>query len=990
MFNLDKYNKSKYDFVKSTNIDEINVEFIELKHKKTKASIVLLKCDDINRVFNIAFKTPVSNSKGTPHILEHSVLCGSRKYDVKDPFVELVKSSVNTFLNAMTFPDKTCYPVASANIKDFHNLVDVYLDAVFYPRVLNNDKIFKQEGWHYEIENRVSELKVNGVVLNEMRGVYSNPDDILESAILQNQFEGTNYEFDYGGNPKEIINLSFEEFKDFHKKYYSPSNSIIYYYGDLNFNEELAYLDDNYLNDFDYIDTKAYFSDCKINVKDREVISYYNTEKNDSLDKAYFSYNFTIDRKLSSLDRIVIDVLNYILFSSDSSILSNKLLEGGFGESIYTFSDFGLKSNIFSIISQNIDFSKKDDFKIALFDEINNLIKNGINANKIKAGLNYIYFQLEEGEFGQFPKGLAYILTSLETYLYDDKDINVFLTYKKEFEYLNSIDLSDKNNIFYKMLKELFIDNEHRTINILKPKYAYIKEKEAELNTLLANRKEKLSFDELNKIIEENKELKEYQKTKDSDEKLKCVPTLKIKDLEMKDRYSSYDCKKIDNVDFIIINENESDVIYFDFSFDISDVSKEELYLFSVIEGVLTKVNLKNISYDEFNDYIDINTGGLNIYFQIFEKTVNFTFSLKVTPDKVDVAYKIIEMLLFESEFIDKKRISIIINEIKANSLVSILSKGHLSAANRAESNLSFSASMQDKLSSTGIAAYKFYDSLSKIYNDNADLINETISLLYKKIITKKMYLAVSLNKRYNDIVFAEFNKFNSKLIKDKYKFIIISEEELKLNDDIEKIKLIIQFNDFEKKVKKEAILAPIDVNFVAVANRYDADKYSGKLRFLQKLFSYEYLWTNLRVLGGAYGCMSYFKKYGAYIFTSYRDPNLSNTNKIYFGVYDYLKNFNLTDNEIEKMIIGATGTLDNPLSIKNTFKLNVGSYFNNITDEDIKKERMELITTKKEDVIEFSEIFKSISDSDACAIISGKSLSEAKDNYDVIWKIEE
>lgn len=990
MFVLNEYNLTKYDLIRSVDVKEINAVFIELKHKVTKASVILIACDDKNRVFNIAFKTPVSNGKGTPHILEHSVLCGSRKYNVKDPFVELAKSSMNTFLNAMTFPDKTCYPVASANLKDFHNLVDVYLDAVFYPNVLHNDKIFKQEGWHYEIDDIKSDLKVNGVVLNEMKGVYSNPDGILESAILSNQFEGTNYEYDYGGNPSDIIELTFDEFIEFHKKFYSPSNAIIYYYGDLDFNEELTYLHDNYLKDFNYIDIKAEFLNCKNIIKDREHISLYNTETNDNLDNAYISYNFTIDRKLSTLDSIVISILDYILFSSESAVIRNRMLELGLGESIYTLNDAGLKNNIYSVISQNINIKKKDDFKDVLLKSIESLVRDGINVQKLKAGINQVYFQLEEKETGRLPKGLTYTLESLDSYLYDKDDICSYLCYSKEFEYLNSIDLEDKNNVFYKILKELFIENNHRTINILKPKFGYLKEKETELNSLLKAKKAKFNESELTAIVKDTEELKTYQKIKDSDESLKCIPSLKLDDLEEKDNYTYYFNKTIDNIDYIITTRNDSEIVYLDYIFDLTDLTKEEVYLFSIIACVLSKIDLKDMSYEEFNDYIDINTGGLNIAFHVYNNKLTFAVGLKVAYKKVDIALKIIDILIFQSLFVDKKRISILTNEIKSNAFVSILSNGHLSAVYRAESKNSFAASMNDKLSINGISTYKFYSAFTKIYADNADLIDDTLSLLYKKMLTKKLYVSLSLNDKYNDQTLHTISNFNKEIFIEKYRNIFTSHDENELNDNIVKISSLINFNDFDKKVKKEAILTPGDVNFVALSNLFDKEKYIGSLNLLRTLFSYEYLWTNIRVLGGAYGCMSYFKKYGTYQFTSYRDPNLNNTNNIYFGVYEYLKNINLSYDLIEKMIIGTIGQFDNPLSIRDTYKKSLTDFFNGTTDEMIKKDRKELLATTIDDIKKLSELFINIKDSEECAIICEKVYNEAKESYDLIWKLEE
>ena len=455
MFSLNDVNKNKYTIIGSKVIEEQNLEVVEIEHKITKAKIVLLICDDENRVFNIAFKTPVNSSKGTPHILEHSVLCGSRKYNVKDPFIELAKGSMNTFLNAMTFPDKTCYPVASANLKDFHNLVDVYLDAVFYPNVIRDDRLFKQEGWHYEMDNANSNLTVNGVVYNEMKGVYSDPDSILESATLENLFNGTNYAYDYGGNPKEIINLTYDECVWFHKKYYSPSNAIIYFYGKLDYNAELEYLENEYLKDFNYIEVDATFLDTKEIVENKEQVSFYNVDFEDNKDKAYISYSFALDEEKTSLKNIVMQIIDYVLFSSESAILKEKFLNAGFGEAVFSHYDIGLKSGMYSVIAQNISEDKKDEFVKLFMSSIEDMLRNGLDIDKIKAGINSLYFTYAEGEFGRMPRGLYLTLESLESYLYGD-GAYTYIEYRDAFEFLNKVDFNDKNNFCYNFKGSVF------------------------------------------------------------------------------------------------------------------------------------------------------------------------------------------------------------------------------------------------------------------------------------------------------------------------------------------------------------------------------------------------------------------------------------------------------------------------------------------------------------------------------------------------------
>lgn len=989
MFELNDINKSKYLLLKQYEIPEQNVEVIELCHQKTGAKLVFFICDDENRVFNIAFKTPVDNSKGTPHILEHSVLCGSKKYDVKDPFIELLKSSMKTFLNAMTFPDKTCYPVASANLKDFHNLMDVYLDAVFYPNAVKNDKIFKQEGWHYEIENKDDELKVNGVVFNEMRGVYSNPDSILESSILSNLFKDTNYAFESGGEPKEIYNLTFDEFKSFHKKFYSPTNSIIYLYGRLDYNYELEYLDREYLCNFEREDVQAEFKDAKVSGTISEQIDFYNIDSEDNKDKAYLAYSFGIDGDKSGLKNIVLQIIDYVLFSSDSAILKEKFLNAGFGEAVFSRHDMGLKQGFYSIISQNVLESKKDDF-IKLFDDsINEIVNDGLDIDKFKAGINSYYFEYAEGEFSSYPRGLYFSLVSLDTYLYD-QGITKFLEYKDSFDLIKKVDLSNKDNIFIRTLKEVFIDNRHRAINILRPKMGYSEEKDKLIKDELSKRKSNFSSADIDNIIVQMNELKEYQKKQDNSESLKCIPMLKISDIDRDKKTIDYEVEVNENVDTIITYKNDKDIVYISLKFDITDLKKEEIYLFSLISNIISKVDLVTQSYHEFNNFVDINTGGLVIAIEITEKKALLSFKIKTTSDKVRYAFDIFYKLFSETQFVDSKRINILLNESKQNSLLSILSSGHLAAMNRSKSSIDFRSSILDKVDSSGIGYYKFLSAVCSNYISNSDLINDSLDLLFKKIHRRKMYLTLCANKKYHDDIINNFKLFTDNVIKNKMKHIYTERDENRLLQNVSSMDSFIHFDSLDKKCRYEAILTPNDINFCALAGKYPKEMYSGRLTLLRILFNYEYLWTNIRVLGGAYGCMSVFSKEGNYSLCSYRDPNLSNTNKIYLGIPKFLESFDKNIEEIHKYIIGSMGAYDNPLSVVENHNRNIAAYFNGISDEEYNMRRHEVLDITLDDIRKLSQVFNDIENGERCALISAAKLDEAKKEYDQVWQLIE
>lgn len=986
MFSLN--DKNKYNVVKDFYIEEQKLEVVELVHIKTGANLVLLICDDENKVFNIAFKTPVSNGKGTPHILEHSVLCGSKKYNVKDPFIELAKGSMNTFLNAMTFPDKTCYPVASANLKDFHNLVDVYLDAVFYPNAVKDDKIFKQEGWHYEIDNKDDDLKVNGVVFNEMRGVYSDPDSILESAILENIFANTNYAYESGGNPQEIYNLTFDEFREFHKKYYSPSNAIIYLYGKLDYNYELEYLDREYLQNFDKIDVNAEFKTAKNDTTFKEQINYYNIDTVENSDKAYLAYTFSLGSEKASLKSLVLQIIDYVLFSSDSAILKEKFLNEGYGEHVYSRYEMELKEEMYSIIAQNISESKKDKFVKFFDDEIKRIISEGLDVDKFKSGINSLYFSFAESEFSNLPRGIALSLASLDTNLYG-KGSATYLQYEKEFKIINAEDLNDSNNIFIRTLKEIFIDNNHKCINILRPKLNYSDEKEKILKDELLKRKNSFTSEELDKIISEMNELKNYQKSKDTDDDLKCIPMISISDIERDKKTIDYDLEVNENVETIISYKNDRDIVYMGLKFDISDLSKEEIYLFSLVNNIISKVDLVSESFHDFNNFIDINTGGLSIGIDVTDDKAFFSFSIKAKKENVRYAFDIFYKLFSETQFVDQKRIGILLNENRQSSLLTILSSGHGATIFRSKSTFDFSSNIVDKVSEQGIGHYKFISSMCDYYLKNFDIVNDSLDLVFKKLHRRKMYFTICTDKKYHDDVINEFKIFSDKIIKNKMKHIYTEVDEKRLKSNIDTMNKSINFDSLDKKVKSEAIITPNDINFCALSGKFDSKAYSGRLSVIKTLFNYEYLWTNIRVLGGAYGCMSTFSRNGVYSLCSYRDPNVSNTNKIYYGVPKFLSNFSEAS-EINKYIIGSMRRYDNPMSIVDNHKRNLVAFFNNETDETYNRLRHEVLDTKLKDIQETSKIFDDIKNADKCALVSASKIDEAKSEYDDVWTLTE
>ena len=983
-FELNNNNKKTYEIIKTTFVLEQNTTIYELLHKQTKAKIVLFENDDDNKVFSICFKTPVDNEKGIPHILEHSVLCGSRKFNVKDPFVELAKSSLNTFLNAMTYPDKTIYPIASTNFKDYCNLMDVYLDAVFFPNIYKNKKIFLQEGWHYEFDND-NNLIANGVVLNEMKGVFSDPDGLLENAILKSLYDGTNYSFETGGDPSHIVNLTYEEFLNFHKKLYNPTNSIIMLYGDIDFNERIEYINNEYLSKFDF--NKEYiinFEDYKFekNIKQYNNINFYKDYyANDKTNKtSIVSYNFSLPKNKNALDSIVLNILDYILFVQEGAILKQKIEQLNICDSINSICEFSLQKGFFSIVAHNIDSNDMMKFVNVIDKEINNILTNGIDKEKLLSGINIIRFQKIENETNG-PVGLNMILSSLDSYLYN-QDIDIFLKYKKEFEIIDNEILENKNNIFYKKLKQIFIENNEKSIALIEPDKNLIINKNNESKKILLDKQKQMTKEQIENIKKELDDLKFYQSS-DYKEDLSSIPKLNIDDIDRQKNIASFKIKQIKNKNVIVTNKKMNSLLYMNFNFRLDDFNEIDKYIIGVLSLLLTKINTKNYSYEELNVKIDQISSVFTPKLIATENEKYFSFFIKTLNNNINKNIDIIFEIFESSDFSDKNRIYNILKEVLVDSNMSITTAGHISSYTRCSSNISNFSEMNDKMTLSGISfnifLNKILNEFDKYYEDLICLLNH---IIYKIIKTKNLFFDVCIDEEDYNLYEKSIENFV-----DRFNEINI----YKMDDNLynETINRFINVDEFARKNKKEAFLIKSDVNFISRCGVFDKNKYNGSLSVLKTMISLDYLWTNIRVLGGAYGQGVRFDKMGVGSFFTYRDPNVKKSDKVFIDVVDYIKNINISKEDLEKYIIGAIGTFDTPKNKTNEHLSNVSYFLNNYDNIKLNKFRCEILDTTIENIKNDIDVLKEIIETnEICALISEKNIEEAKEYYINVEKL--
>ena len=933
---------SSYDLVLEEKLEDMNGIGTLLVHKKTGARVALIANDDKNKVFYIGFRTPPSDSTGVAHIIEHSVLCGSKNFPAKDPFVELAKGSLNTFLNAMTYPDKTVYPVASINDQDFKNLMHVYMDAVLHPNIYQRKEIFSQEGWHYELEKEEDELKYNGVVYNEMKGAFSSPESMLYRMIQNSMFPDTSYGVESGGDPDYIPELSYEQFIEFHKTYYHPSNSYIYLYGEMDYEERLNWLDKEYLNQYEKLQVNSEVKLQKPFDSCREVSAFYSlSEEEEAKDNTYLSYNTVIGNALDKELGLTFQALDYVLLQAPGAPVKQALLDAGIGSDIIGgFEDEILQPSLM-IIAKNSEEEKKEQFVNIIKEVLSKLITEGIEEKSLRAAINYYEFKYREADFGQFPKGLMYGLRAMSSWLYDDK--KPFLHLKDTTGYTF---LKDKIGTGYyeKVIKEYLLENAFSSIVILKPKAGLNSEKEEQLKRRLSSYKETLSKEEIARIIRETKELKEYQEIPSSKEELEAIPLLTREDIEKKIEPLANMEHELQGVKVIHHNVYTNKIAYLRLLFNIKEVPKELLPYASLLSYVIGYVDTENYTYLDLSNEINIHTGGISTNVRSFSIKGNtdqyypvFEFSSKVLYDNLSEAFRLMEEMLHRTKVTDTKRLKEIVGEMKSKLQMHFNSAGHSVAVDRAMSYYSVHGLFKEI--TTGISFYKFIEELNDNFTDRAEQTVAKLKELMQMIFTRDNLL-VSITSDEEG-----FERFSNKFT--GFCGTLIESADHKLFEAYDTSAL-------EPVCLNEGFKTALQVQYVARAGNFlkAGYEYHGALKVLKTILSYDYLWINVRVKGGAYGCMCGFSGVdGDAYFTSYRDPNLKETNEVYERAVEYVKNFDAEERDITKYIIGTFSTLDTPLTPQSKGKRSLSMYIGRITEADLQKERDQVLNVSIADI---------------------------------------
>lgn len=957
-----------YEVVEKRRIEDINSMGYLLKHKKSGARVVVCENDDHNKVFYIGFRTPPKDSTGVAHILEHSVLCGSKRFPAKDPFVELAKGSLNTFLNAMTYPDKTVYPVASCNHQDFKNLMHVYMDAVLYPNIYQEEKIFRQEGWHYEMEDVDAPLTVNGVVYNEMKGAFSSPDDVLDREIFNSLYPDTAYGVESGGAPEDIPNLTYEEFLNFHRQYYHPSNSYIYLYGDADMEERLRWLDEAYLGAYDVISVDSFPGEQKpfegrVMLQKEFPISEEESEE----DNTYLSYNAMVGDVLDRELYQAFQVIDYAIAGAPGTPVKQALIDAGIGTDVYSVYENGIYQPYYSIIAKNANAKDEAEFIAVIEEQLAKIVKEGFDKNALLAGLNSLEFRHREADYGTNPKGLMYGLCMLDSWLYEDSAPFLHIEANGTFAALREkID----TGYFETLVEKYLIGNPHKTILTVLPKKGLTAKKDAEFAKKLAVYKDSLSEQEKADIIENAKALKQYQGTPDTKEALRCIPRLQRDDITKKAEPLTNELTAIDGVKTLYHNIATNGIAYIGLLFDLKKVPAGLYPYIGLLKAVLGYVDTASYSYEQLGYEINKQTGSL--YSAVHQMAKNgdieeiaayYEMKISVMYSNINAGLELAEEILFTSVLEDEKRLKEIISETKSRMQARFMSAGHAVAAGRALSYDSVYGAMCDEIA--GLGFYQFIEKAEAGFEQEKEEIIKNLKSAVQYIFRKENLLVDLTGTDEAKALLA--GKISPLLRK-------LSEEPLPEKQEASAV---------EKK--NEGLTTSAQVQYVCRAGNYRKHglDYVGTLRLLKTILGYEYLWNEVRVKGGAYGCMSSYARNGEAYFVSYRDPNLEHTIDVYEKAAEFVRGFEADEEVMTKYIIGTISELDIPLTPRARGSRSMYAYLSNLSYEEIQKERDEILSACEAEVRKLGDYIAAfLSDHNLCVVGNEEKIKKQKELF--------
>jgi hypothetical protein len=964
-----------FELLKDENIVELQTKAKLYRHVNTGAELLSLINDDENKVFGIAFRTPAGDSTGLPHIMEHSVLCGSRKYPVKEPFVEILKGSLQTFLNAMTYPDKTCYPVASQNVQDFYNLIDVYLDAVFYPNI--SPFIFQQEGWHYELEKQDGLLSYKGVVFNEMKGAYSSPDSLIAEYSQQSLFPDNSYGFDSGGDPEVIPSLRFEQFKEFHQRYYHPSNARIFFCGDDEPDERLRLVNE-YLKDFERLDIDSTIKLQKHFDHPERIVHYYAAGEDEALrSKGMITVNWLLGETIDAQANMALHILSYILLGMPGSPLRKALIDSGLGEDIAGVGlENELKQMFFSVGLKGVNIEKADIVQKLILDTLTGLARDGIDPQTIEASINTIEFSLRENNTGSYPRGLALMFRSLTTWLYDG-DPMALLGFESSLAEIRNR-LNEDKTYFEDLIDRFFVKNLHRTTVILKPDSVFREKKEAVEKEKLAEAGNAMTDDQLQSVIDNTHELKKMQGTPDSPEALATIPVLKLADLDKKNKTIPLALFDQKGTRILYHDLPTNEIVYMDVGFDLHTLPQKYLSYVPLFGRALLQMGTEKEDFVKLSQRISRKTGGVHptsftSVIKNSNKTAAWLFLCgKVMQNQFGELLSIIEDVLLSSRLDNRERFRQMALEEKARYEQGLVPGGHQVVNTRLRAHFSEAGWFGEQMN--GISYLFFLRRLAVDVDKNWPAVHAVLEEMLQILVNREsMIVNVTIDDHGWSHVEPRVRGFLEEL------------PAAPLNTAEWSPK---RFDDFE------GMTIPAQVNYVGKgANLYELGyKFHGSANVISKYLRTTWLWERVRVQGGAYGAFCLFNSLsGVLTFLSYRDPNLVKTVGIFDKTTEFLRNIDLSREELTKGIIGATGDIDTYMLPDAKGYISLLQYLNGNNDEDRQRMRDEVLSTTVDDFRNFADVLEGVKESGLVKALGSKgAIEEAVRNHQLPLKIIE
>ena len=1022
-----------YEVEQHEYLPDIGSDSFVLRHKKSGARIALLPNEDSNKVFYIAFRTPPKDSTGVAHIIEHTVLCGSRDFPVKDPFIEVVKGSLNTFLNAMTYPDKTVYPVASTNEKDFDNLMHIYLDAVFHPNIYTEENIFRQEGWHYEVDDgadvqdtaapeggpapdsgaggagRTPKITVNGVVYNEMKGVMSSPDDVLNELVLDSLFPDTIYAIVSGGDPEVIPELTYEQYLNFHRTYYHPCNSYIYLYGDMDMVERLRFLDEKYLSEYERIELDSAIRPQTPFAAPAECAKSYSIQKDeDPAGKAFLSWNAALPMDWTTKDALAFRILDYCLCDAEGAPVKEALRDAGIGQDVESLYEPGLYQAYYSITAKYTDPDRKEEFLRVIRDTLTDLAENGLNPRAVQGAINYYEFQYREADFGSYPKGLIYGLDICDTWLYNDSRVWTNLQVGKYYEELRS---DAEHRYFEDLIRRLLLENPHRSVVLLTPEQGLTEKMEAAQEEKMAAFAASLSPEELQQIRDDEASLRAWQETPDSEEAMRTIPILERSDLK-RETVQPVNEDLGDGITAHPMFTNGID--YVDLTFDVTDLSEGEMQTLSLLKSLLCALDTVRHGYAELDNEINLAAGGMSpsvsstyLAKDPSQYRILFGLNFKALDGKLAQALALAQEILLETSFDDADRIREILEEEYASMKAELPASGHTTAVMRAASYLSECGKRVDTVA--GIGAYRYLGALCDDYDAKAAALAQELRTLAGKIITRdRLSVDITADKESIARALPLIGQFRAALPEGRCaaadpdapaRAAECAPEEAA--QALTPAAECAQDAGAQPKAPagasaaghapgtppypNEGFTTAGQVQYVCRAGNFlqKGLPFTGALRVLKVIMGYDYLWTRIRMKGGAYGCMSSYGRDGYAYFVTYRDPHLKGSIETFEGAAEYVRSFDCDERTMTKYVIGAVSGMDRPMTPSMLGRYSKSCRLMGLTAQDLQRDRDQVLGCTPEDIRSLADYIDAfMSDGVLVTIGSAAKLAQAPELF--------